>query len=183
MLKNNVYADLTHGQLSISRIVSDAFGKRGFKILEMLTLESSGIHDSSYDEAILRLPKSATEKYKEAVSNSFIALINGVILSVATTVIKALSEEIKDLEDTIAGYIYEHEEIRRNIELATSIYGVGLTTAATIIAEVGDFMRFESKKEITTWTGMISSIEESNGKQILHRMTKRGSPQHKENAL
>ena len=176
MLKNNIHANLTRGQFDISKIVSDAFGKGGFKILETLMLASSGGHVGSYDKAVLSLPDKIIEKYKTVVSNSFIALINKVTLGVATDVIRVLNSRIKELEDTIANYIYEHEELQRNVELIMSIPGVGLITAATIVAEVGDFTRFESKKEIAAWAGMVPNTEVSNGKQVSHGLTKRGSP-------
>ena len=174
MLKNNVHANLTRGTFDISKIVSDAFGKRGFEILEMLSLASVGVHD--YDDALLRLPKAVIEKYKDAVNNSFIAQINGVTLGVALGIIKALNEGIKELEDTIAQHILEHEELKRMVELIMTIPGIGLIVATTIVAEVGDFSRFGSKKELAAWAGMIPDTEESNGKQKSHGITKRGSP-------
>jgi len=174
MLKNNVHANLTRGTFDISKIVSNAFGKRGFEMLEMLSLASSGIRD--YDDALLRLPKAAIEKYKDAVNNSFIAQISGVTLGVALGIIKALNEGMKEVEDTVARHILEHKDLKSMVELIMTIPGIGLIVAATIVAEVGDFSRFGSKKELATWAGMIPETEESNGKQKSHGITKRGSP-------
>ena len=174
MLKNNVHANLTRGTFDISKIVSDAFGKRGFEILEMLSLASIGVRD--YDDALLKLPKAVIEKYKDAVNNSFIAQINGSTLGVNLRIIKAINEGIKELEDVVARHILEHEELKRMVELIMTIPGIGLIVAATIVAEVGDFSRFGSKKELAAWAGMIPDTEESNGKQKSHGITKRGSP-------
>ena len=169
-LKNNVHANLTRGLFDISQIVSDAFGKRGIKILETLASENGS------DASILDLPEHVLHKYQSAVGNSFTTLINGVTLGIATKTIKMLNAVIKELEDTIALYVTRNEEIRRMVERAMSIDGVGLITAATIVAEVGEFKRFSSKKEISAWAGMTPDTSESNGKQISHGITKRGSP-------
>lgn len=169
-LKNNVHSNLTRGLFDISKIVSDAFGKRGLKILETL---ASG---NSSDAAVLGLPEHVITKYQNAVSNSFTTLINDVTLGIATEMIKTLAKAIKDLEDAIALHVRKNEEIKKKGELIMSIDGVGLVTAATIVAEVGDFKRFNSKKEIAAWAGMVPNTAESNGKQVSYGITKRGSP-------
>jgi len=52
-------------------------------------------------------------------------------------------------------------EARRNIELLDEIPGIGFLTAATLIAEIGDFSLFKSAKAFTAFFGIDPSVNQS----------------------
>ncbi|HZK86295.1 MAG TPA: IS110 family transposase, partial [Desulfosporosinus sp.] len=64
---------------------------------------------------------------------------------------------------------------KRNIELLDEIPGVGFFTAATLIAEIGDFSLFNSPKALTAFFGLDPSVNQSgkfNGDR--NKISKRG---------
>ncbi len=54
--------------------------------------------------------------------------------------------------------------------------GVAMVTAATVLAEVGDFRRFKDAKAIGRYAGLNPRVFASGGKQRLGRIAKAGSP-------
>ena len=62
------------------------------------------------------------------------------------------------------------------LELLQSIPGIGLITAATIIAEVGDFSTFTKPKKLAAYFGIDPSVMQSGEfTGTRNRMSKRGS--------
>ena len=69
------------------------------------------------------------------------------------------------------------EVFRSTYELLVSFPGVAMVTAATIIAEVGDFSRFTYRKAIARFAGLNPRVYASGGKQRMGHIAKAGSPQ------
>lgn len=68
------------------------------------------------------------------------------------------------------------EEIgRQEIEILTSMDGVGENTAMQFIAEVGDINRFENAKKLIAYSGLDPSVKESGRYKGKSRITKRGN--------
>jgi transposase len=63
----------------------------------------------------------------------------------------------------------------REYEILTSIPGIGCVTAAAIIAEVGDFSRFPSAKQLISYAGLHPRERSSGGKQHFGSMNKQSS--------
>jgi transposase len=84
--------------------------------------------------------------------------------------IRELTTEINEIEANIEGIM---DELQSPI---TTIPGVGTITAATIIAEIGDFSRFDSPDKILAFSGMSPSTYQSGQLANCHsHMEKRGS--------
>ena len=84
--------------------------------------------------------------------------------------IKELTNEIEEVEAAIEGIM---DEIQSPI---ATIPGIGIQTAAAIVAEVGDFSRFDSPDKILAFSGMSPSTYQSG--QLISsysHMEKRGS--------
>lgn len=69
------------------------------------------------------------------------------------------------------------EVFRPTCELLVSFPGVAMVTAATILAEVGDFRRFTHRKAIGRFAGLNPRVYASGGKQRTGHIAKTGSPQ------
>jgi len=54
-----------------------------------------------------------------------------------------------------------------------SIPGVGFTTAAAIIAEIGNIEEFSKAKKLVGWSGLAPAINESAGKSSNGHITKK----------
>lgn len=53
--------------------------------------------------------------------------------------------------------------------------GIGVMTALTILAEVGDFTRFSSPEKLASFAGLVSSSHSSGERTLLGHITHRGS--------
>jgi len=68
------------------------------------------------------------------------------------------------------------------LQLLQSIPGVGFITAATLIAELGDWRRFGSAKQVSAYFGIVPSVRASAAVAHYGRITRAGSP-HTRRAL
>ncbi|AGA68050.1 transposase [Desulfitobacterium dichloroeliminans LMG P-21439] len=67
-------------------------------------------------------------------------------------------------------------DAKRNIELLDGIPGIGFLTAATLIAEMGDFSLFKSAKAFTAFFGIDPSVNQSGKFQgDRNKISKRGT--------
>ncbi len=163
ILKNKVHAQLTRGELHLSKIYSDIFGKKGRSVIRAIIESESSIEELD-------------DRVREIIDDAFMSLINKKLVSILMELIEELDKRIKSLDMAIATYVYKHASIREKVERIMTIPGIGLITAAIIVAEVGDFKRFPDKKSISSWAGVVPMTRESAGVQRGYRITKRGSP-------
>jgi len=85
--------------------------------------------------------------------------------------------EVKNLDKRIRRVDARIQRLvnRADVELRVNVPGVGKTSVAVIMAEIGDPKRFESGKELASWAGLAPSVYQSAGKNLSGRITKRGS--------
>ena len=57
-----------------------------------------------------------------------------------------------------------------------SIPGMGITSASTILAEIGNFEDFKTGEQLAAYCGQVPSVYQSAGKLITGHITKHGSP-------
>jgi transposase len=83
--------------------------------------------------------------------------------------------QIAQVEGTI-GQVVRRDCFREVYEILTSFPGVALVTAATVIAEIGDFRRFAGAKAIGRYAGLNPRVFASGGKQRMGHIAKTGPP-------
>ena len=90
--------------------------------------------------------------------------------------ITAIERGIKEIEANIKSLITKNIELVQEMELLTSIPGVGLIVAATIMGELGCLKRFKKAKELTSFVGLSPRIIQS-GTSVNKRtrLSKRGN--------
>lgn len=69
--------------------------------------------------------------------------------------------QIKELDQELRVLINQDEALRQSEKLLLTIPGVGPITAWTLIAEVGDFNRFDSAKKLAAFAGVCPSFQHS----------------------
>ncbi len=79
-----------------------------------------------------------------------------------------LDKEIERLENDIDDHIDRHPGLKRDAELIESIPGVGATTAARVLAHVGDIRRFSSAKSFAAFIG-VTPRQRTSGSSIRGR--------------
>jgi transposase len=83
--------------------------------------------------------------------------------------------QIAQVEGTI-GQVVRRDCFREVYGILTSFPGVALVTAATVIAEIGDFRRFAGAKAIGRYAGLNPRVFASGGKQRMGHIAKTGPP-------
>lgn len=86
--------------------------------------------------------------------------------------IASLDIILKKVEEEIKKTIHTSSDIKRLM----TIPGVGLVTASTICAEVGDFKNFKNPDNLASFAGLVPRERSSGGKQRLGSITHAGSP-------
>ena len=88
----------------------------------------------------------------------------------------ALTErQMQEAERTI-GEVVARENFASVYAILVSFPGVATITAATVIAEIGDFKRFKDGKAIGRFAGLNPRVFASGGKQRIGHIAKTGSP-------
>lgn len=88
----------------------------------------------------------------------------------------SMEHSLSDIERDIADFIGRHAGLRDRAALLKTIPGVGTVTAATIMAETSDILRFERAEEIASYAGLSPRISQS-GETVRHgHISKMGPP-------
>lgn len=82
------------------------------------------------------------------------AATNAVILRSLRKRIKAQEKEIKELRKRINTLIGNQPALRKQMELLTSIPGIGETTCHILIAELPEIDLFENARQLAAWAGV-----------------------------
>jgi transposase len=75
--------------------------------------------------------------------------------------IEYLHEQIKKTRRQIKDHIDNHPGLKDNARLLESIPGIGESTAALLLAEVGDMSQFSSARQVAAFAGLVPRIRES----------------------
>lgn len=90
-------------------------------------------------------------------------------------VLQRLDEQIAQTLKATQSHIDDDPDLRSKRDLLTSIDGVGERTAALLLAELGDPLRFANARAITAFAGLNPSVQDS-GKHHGHvRISRMGS--------
>jgi transposase len=87
----------------------------------------------------------------------------------------ALTERQMGQAERAIGELVRRDSFREVYEILVSFPGVALVTAATVIAEIGDFKRFTHPKAIGRYAGLNPRVFASGGKQRIGHIAKTGS--------
>jgi transposase len=99
------------------------------------------------------------------------------VLASIQTVFAFLEREITTLRTQIREHINSHPDLKGKRDLLTSIPGIADTSAAAILAELGDVTQFTRARQVAAFAGLVPKIRHS-GSSVRGRATlsKRGSP-------
>jgi transposase len=77
------------------------------------------------------------------------------------TVLDTIAKQLEAVERTIKEHVAAHAELRTNLQLLTAIVGIGMVTAAKLLAEFADIEEYESAKAAAADAGLTPSQFES----------------------
>ena len=112
--------------------------------------------------------KSRCEEIK-SVAKGALSENDIFVLKHLTETIKHLDRQIHELEARVEVVVN-----KADVEVVSSVPGVGARSAAAILAEIGDAKRFSNGKQIAAWTGLAPSVYQSAGTFVLGSITKQG---------
>jgi len=192
MMKNRLCTDLYLLFPGFLNVFSGPFGKTALAVLKSYP-SPRAIRDADTDVLTLLIAKTS-RKGSEWASNKVALLRDCAQLassmpsefSMLDTKIKLHIDGIEHMQASLNGIeaqvklmIKSKEfpaQAKRNIELLDEIPGIGFFTAATLIAEIGDFSLFNSPKALTAFFGLDPSVNQSgkfNGDR--NKISKRGT--------
>jgi len=167
--KNRVHKILTRSGIHISGVLTDIFGKSGMIIL-------NGLMDGKKIDQILNEIKNKKIRIKKAQIKES---LKGELSQNDIFVIKECLDSIKFLDEKIKKFDSKINQnlkgMQKEIEILMSIPGVGFTTAAAIMAEIGNIDVFSKPKKLVGWSGLAPAINESAGKSSNGHITKKGN--------
>jgi transposase len=141
--------------------------RRRLSVAEHLTRVKNGIG------SLLRMHKlKRPAEMKTAWSQNHVAWLKGLILDPARgmhlrTVLASLIREMEFLEEerTILQEEVEklagEERYRKQVERMTELNGVGVLTAMTFLLELGDVRRFNNRRQLASYLGLVPTSYES----------------------
>lgn len=89
--------------------------------------------------------------------------------------VEFIDVQIKQIDNEIKKIVNRDEALKKRIGYLLSIPGVGLLTAATVVAETNGFSTFENIKQATSFAGLDVRIQESGIWKGKSKISKRGN--------
>ncbi|MBI9068806.1 MAG: transposase [Salinivirgaceae bacterium] len=119
-------------------------------------------------------------KEKTVVKNRLHATCKKAIGQVNTVAryhqrLQIVVEQIAEIEREILALIKEDELLYDKVENITTIPGVALITAATVIAETNGFSAINNQKQLTSYAGLDVKIKESGKYKGNSKISKQGN--------
>ncbi len=85
-----------------------------------------------------------------------------------------IDKQLLSVQATIADIVKRNPQLNEQVELITSIAGLGNKTAWAILAYVGDVSLFNNAKQIMSYAGLNPSIQQSGSSLNRSRLSKMG---------
>ena len=165
--KNRCQKLLSKNNMRLSSVLSDIFGKAGKEILDGLmqgkTVEN--ILKTTQNKYLKKHKQTIIDAAKGALSKTDIFLLKQMSCTIGE-----LTVQIHELEVRIAELVD-----KKALKIICSVPGVGKLSGATILAELGDVMRFGNSGQVASWCGFAPSVSQSAGVTRIGGITKRGS--------
>ena len=133
------------------------------------------LEGKTIDQIISGIPSKRVRKKADELRK---AIRNGLdpvqilLIKANLDAIDYLSEKIELRDAEIAIKVKPFEE---DLNIILSVPGIGLTSAATILAEMGDYRDFQDADKRAMYFGIVPAVYQSAGKLRTGKITKRGS--------
>jgi transposase len=161
---------LEDANVKLTEVISDILGTTGRAILKALV---AGETDPERLADLTAGRLKATRAELVAALHGRVTPHHRFMLNLHLTQIAALDTAVADIEARIREALVP---FRPAVSLLTTMPGVSETTAAVIVAEIGDDMsKFPSAGHLLSWAGLCPRLDESAGKRRSTR-TRQGAP-------
>lgn len=164
---NRVQKVLETANIKLSSVASDVLGKSGRDMLEAIVQGQSSA-DTLAQLARGRL-RNKVPALREALEGR-VESLHRLELRHLLELIDFLDGQIERIEAEIHQLLKPYE---KPLQRLMQIPGMGSTTAAAIVAEIGtDMSRFPSAKHLASWAGVAPGNKQSGGQRLRAASTK-----------
>jgi transposase len=165
--KNRCQKVLNRVNIRLGSRLSDVFGKAGKEIL-------GGLMEGKTVDAIVECTEN---KWLRKRGDEVKAVVKGALSESDVFVLKECVEMVEHLSERILGVEARIEALvnKQDVDIVSSVPGVGRKSAAVITAEIGDAKRFLDGKKIASAAGLAPSVYQSAGKSLTGGITRQGS--------
>ena len=165
--KNRCHKVLNRVNIRLGSKLSDVFGKAGKEILE-------GLMDGKTVDDIL---EHTENKWLRKRGDEVRTVVKGVLSQSDIFILKQCVDMVEQLDEKILRVDAQIETLvnERDVDIVSSVPGVGRKSAAAITAEIGDAKRFADGKKIASAAGLAPFVYQSAGKSFTGGITKQGS--------
>ena len=136
---------------------------------------------------IFRNIKQLTREYDQVISERTVAknqlhaeqaqaITNKKTIARVKTRIKLLNRQASEIKNEITLLIQHEQSLAQSVQIICSVPGVGILTAATVLAETNGFELIRNKRQLTSYAG-LDIQEKQSGTSIKGkpRISKRGN--------
>ena len=116
---------------------------------------------------------TSLELFLARFSDRFSTCQNQMLLQISQNLFYN-ERQIKEMETEIERFV-RLDRFKKLYDILTSVPGIGLVVAAILIAEIGDFSRFNHPDKLAAYAGMATSVFKSDKTVRYGRITKHGS--------
>ena len=90
--------------------------------------------------------------------------------------INSLNKQVSEIKEEMNALVKQDKEVNKSVELICSIPGVGILTAATVLAETNGFELIRNKRQLTSYAG-LDVKEKQSGTSVKGkpRISKKGN--------
>jgi transposase len=170
MLKNRIHRVLESASIKLSSVLADIFGKSGLHIVQGL------LAGTDLDTIIASIPHEKVRAKEPELRNAIQHNLESsqiIIIDQCLSLMEQITSRIDELDEEIGARMNDR---KKDLEIATSIPGIGKVSAMTILAEIGSYEEFVTPEKLAAWSGLIPSIYQSADHLKTGPITKRGSP-------
>jgi len=168
--KSRVHHVLESCSIKLSSVISDVFGKSGMHILNGL-MNGVSIEDILKGIPDKRVRDKKAEELREALMGKLeVSAI--ILIRQSLQIINQFNMRIEELDQEIRSRIASKP---MDLKIAMSIPGIGIVSAYTILAEIGNYLDFKTPEQLAMWAGIVPSVYQSADKLITGSITKQGS--------
>ena len=118
-----------------------------------------------------RVREKKAEELREALMGK-LEVSDIFLIRQSLQIITQLKIRIEELDVEIRSRIASRP---MDLKIAMSIPGIGIVSAYTILAEIGNYMDFKKPEQLAMWAGIVPSVYQSADKLITGGITKQGS--------
>jgi transposase len=168
-LKNRIHKDLSSSHIKLSSVVTDIFGKSGTHILRGL------LDGRSIDEIIEGIPSRRIKKKADEIKGSIENNLDPsqiFLIESSLDLMGCVQDKIDRIDKDLKGKISTRQ---KDLKIAMSIPGIEFTSAATILAEIGNYRNFSSPEQLASYFGLVPFVNQSADKLHNGCITKHGS--------